>query len=1154
MNVRSSIKHPKLSLFLCLLTSSSLFAYDQVKIGQTLPLAEKKMTPTLLRFDNTGQPWIYNQKSGSINKISKEGRTQQILKSQASGKDTFKSVADFVFTPKGTLFVADKKANKIVVMTSNLSLEDPWKEAKRDYWFYSESPDALALSQDDVIAVANNKEKVIHIFSIDGVLLHNLFLPGPSSFKKVVSLGFSRDGVLWVLDQGLGELHRFSNKRKWMGRTGGLSSPQDVVVDDHGYAYVSSVKGKWYEIDSEGKILGSFGTKGKKPGQMSSPHGLALKNNNELWVAEKGNRRLQSFLISTSNKPIKPAFEPVARIQIRRIAEWPTVSKKAIFNRKGHLLLFGRKKGKFEWIDDQGNPISSFGDDKNLFSRPVDMVLDQADNLWILDAGDHSIKKVSKDGVVEKKVGEKGRKEGYLKDPIYLVLRKDNSFLVVDKNGGRVQALGPDGLFLFAIRNPGKEKGQVSEVSGITINDERIGIIDNQRKALLFFDHNGNFLAEIANKENKAPIWADITGVATDHKGRFYVLDKGARRIRIFSPKGRFIADLSLFGEGLTLGPDGRILMIEKKHISIYQMDIVPKELGNLSAKDVEGIITVSWDFCTSCVEYELHRSSSVRGFKLLTKLDKGVYEDEDVRPGILYRYRVRGINSMGYKGNWTISEAVEPSRRKDISLVSLGDIKFRPIFSASYKTYVNQPIGEVEVRNNDDRVYRNVKLSLSIKKYTDFPTELVLQDLQPGERRLVPVTLTFNDDILELTENTPVQVELQVIYFQDNEKKKVSRNAPITLYSRNAIVWEDKKRISSFITPRDKPIVDLARKGISHFISPLKGSTVGKQLAKAALFYEAMNALEIAYVPDPNTPFAEAAGNKDVIDYIQFPRETLRHRTGDCDDTTALLSSLLESIGVETALVDTPNHIFLMANLDEDDPEVIGLPEERFVEFRGSLWVPIETTKLGQDFLEAWKVGMAQVMDGKEKGNIEFIPVVEASEHYSPVTLTEKVDEKIPFPKGKVEASFMIIMDKMQRERYERQVAKFKELMREDPESDMLHIRLGMAHVEGGKKAEGRKIFQSYVTSPDLEVRAAAQNNLGNLAYLNGNYKAAEKYLANASISSPKDGGILVNRARTAWKLGKKEKAKELLKKASKLLDDWREYVWDMPAEYYPK
>jgi len=43
------------------------------------------------------------------------------------------------------------------------------------------------------------------------------------------------------------------------------------------------------------------------------------------------------------------------------------------------------------------------------------------------------------------------------------------------------------------------------------------------------------------------------------------------------------------------------------------------------------------------------------------------------------------------------------------------------------------------------------------------------------------------------------------------------------------------------------------------------------------------------------------------------LPRETLRLRTGDCDDLAVLYAALLENVGIDTALVDVGDHVLTM-------------------------------------------------------------------------------------------------------------------------------------------------------------------------------------------------------------------------------------------------
>ena len=48
------------------------------------------------------------------------------------------------------------------------------------------------------------------------------------------------------------------------------------------------------------------------------------------------------------------------------------------------------------------------------------------------------------------------------------------------------------------------------------------------------------------------------------------------------------------------------------------------------------------------------------------------------------------------------------------------------------------------------------------------------------------------------------------------------------------------------------------------------------------------------------------------ATDFLQFPRETLRYTTGDCDDLSILYCSVMQSLNIDTALITVPGHIYV--------------------------------------------------------------------------------------------------------------------------------------------------------------------------------------------------------------------------------------------------
>jgi DNA-binding beta-propeller fold protein YncE len=71
----------------------------------------------------------------------------------------------------------------------------------------------------------------------------------------------------------------------------------DVAFDPAGNAYISDgyINSRVAKVDKNGKWLKSWGTKGAKPGEFNTPHSIAADAKGNIYVADRGNRRIQVF-------------------------------------------------------------------------------------------------------------------------------------------------------------------------------------------------------------------------------------------------------------------------------------------------------------------------------------------------------------------------------------------------------------------------------------------------------------------------------------------------------------------------------------------------------------------------------------------------------------------------------------------------------------------------------------------------------------------------------------------------------------------------------------------------------------------------------------------------------------------------------------------
>jgi DNA-binding beta-propeller fold protein YncE len=71
----------------------------------------------------------------------------------------------------------------------------------------------------------------------------------------------------------------------------------DVTWDGDGNTYISDgyINSRVAKADKDGKWLKSWGEPGKGPGQLNTPHSIAADAQGNIYVADRGNRRIQVF-------------------------------------------------------------------------------------------------------------------------------------------------------------------------------------------------------------------------------------------------------------------------------------------------------------------------------------------------------------------------------------------------------------------------------------------------------------------------------------------------------------------------------------------------------------------------------------------------------------------------------------------------------------------------------------------------------------------------------------------------------------------------------------------------------------------------------------------------------------------------------------------
>jgi hypothetical protein len=263
--------------------------------------------------------------------------------------------------------------------------------------------------------------------------------------------------------------------------------------------------------------------------------------------------------------------------------------------------------------------------------------------------------------------------------------------------------------------------------------------------------------------------------------------------------------------------------------------------------------------------------------------------------------------------------------------------------------------------------------------------------------------------------------------------------------------------------------------------------------LPRAIRILEAIGAHGIAYVEDPTAPISKVFGSATAIDTVRFARDTLLRKTGDCDDTTVLAASALESQGIATAVLTTPGHIFIAFDTGES-AETMSLFSAGGLEVivrDGAAWIPVETTVLKDGFAAAWKAASALVRVHRG-ADFEFLMVRSLRERWLPLPLRTSTIAAVAPAAAVVESRVEASLLGVEKLAYAVRLAELEAAAKGLSGRQELRVRMrqGILHAMFGKLAEAEKVFRAAQAKDP--AMASPWVNLANLQMAGGNLDAA--------------------------------------------------------------
>ena len=830
------------------------------------------------------------------------------------------------------------------------------------------------------------------------------------------------------------------------------------------------------KLSTSGKLISSFGSSGSGAGQFNDPVDIVVASSGLIFVADRDN-------------------------------EWVQV-----FNSEGIFLNV---------IRDTIEPDVSLDD-------PAAIALDSEDNLYVLDRGRNTVSIFSARGKAKGNFVRSKETDtaATFSDPIDLMVSA-NEVLLLEKSGVKVYTLKGELLRTWGVS--GKGMGQFSNPTSLSAIDPfSFSVADADSKRLQHFTthHKPAAVSELSAEGGMHAVklqWSALTLPFIDH----YQIYRAQSEEGVFAPVTT-TTEPHYLDKGLVAERDYyyRVSAVSNHDYEGTLKAVASATTGKYVPTRVEKLQAVPyiWQVKLNWTPLDESYSSSYRiykmngeGYSKIGESSTGEFVVGSLNPESDYTFYVSAISSDGIESERVAATAttmVATTTPLEIEVLEMKDV-----FSNTYKVYEKDGIGKIRLSNNTGDTMQNIKVDFTLKNFMDYPTGSQVKKLEPGESTEITLKAVFNNNILNVTEDTPVQTELVASYFENGVEKSFSKNHSISIYEKHRLSWDDHDRFASFITPKDPVLLNYVRAVATQF----KDNRIKAQWAAAV--FNSFGVLGLTYIQDPTNPYQVTSGQADFVDYIQYPRETLERKSGDCDDLVALYSAALESLGVETRVVEVPGHMLMMFNTGINAGTDGYTMEDMYVEHQGMLWIPVETTLVGGSFLKAWEMGSQNYYKWQGQG-LNLLNIQQSWQTYKPASLPQSQWKPASISRESIEKDYPGEYMSVLKIGIQTQIRGHQKAIKQNPDNLDAHLQIGIIYAKAGDRKEAMKYFDKIIaTEPG---NAAAHNSRGNVLFLNGELEeAANAYLA-ATQAEADDANLWVNLAKAykGQKLNDKAKA----------------------------
>lgn len=430
-------------------------------------------------------------------------------------------------------------------------------------------------------------------------------------------------------------------------------------------------------------------------------------------------------------------------------------------------------------------------------------------------------------------------------------------------------------------------------------------------------------------------------------------------------------------------------------------------------------------------------------------------------------------------------------------------------VFPLMSELYKETPFGSIYIENNESAEIRNVKVYFHTEDYTG--SDLLCGEVEfigKGNIEEVPLVADFNERIMMFSEAGDIPGEIIVEYEMLGQSRKSVESVVISVYNRNQMRWDDPNSIAAYIGPKAE--------AVRHFSSNLVGigrnqlrSGLNRNLQFAIYLFEGIRLSGIECKEDNSTPYSSSHLDSEILDYIQYPYQTLLYKSGDVDDIGILFMAALESAGIHAGFIPLDDDFIVMVDLDMAESGISAAfdGKDRIIVMDGNVMVPVSMSTLREGFVNSWYNAVSEIREAADSGaEVTFYSVLDAWDYYPTASVPGVSATGEPPLESSLVAAAETDMSRYITTEFGPQIAAVQNQLATKGISVDLLNKLGLLYVRAGMYSSAIPVYERSAAMGSV----SAMNNLGNIAVIQRRFDEGKLWYERALSLDPNNSTAL--------------------------------------------